>query len=1196
MNWIVITLGTALVLALFTALVGPYFVDWTAYRGVFEANAERMLGARVTIDGEAELRLLPSPRMRLTDVRLGETSHPLLAAETVELDVELTPLLRGELRVSELRLDAPVVRLTIADNGRLEMPDMAADTALTALFNVDDIAVDDIALSGGTLAITDRRTGTERTVTDIALAGRAQSLRGPFNASGTLRVDGKPHDLQFGAGALEADTMPLSARLAPTDGGVSLAFEGAMVPRVDAPALRGELTVVATGRPAWSLRGEVRASTQALTLSRGTARYGTGDAALEFTATGRYGLADAEPLTIALAARQLDLDRVERALRTTAAPGAPATRPPADWAGALTDHLAPLLAMLETPRGHRIDVAATLDIGTLVAGGALVRDVSAAFVSDATGVRVERAEALLPGDTTIDITGRIGSAFSGNVRASAAQPAILARWWTGAPFIGGAMAPIVAEADFDADAAGLEAPRLSLRVGQSSAAGRLAYRTATPDRAPSLTLALAAPRLDLADLADVWGILAAAGLEPGATPDVVVDLSAQEVLLGSTTGAALNFDASYANGLVTIDALSADDIAGARLFASGAIGDLFGTPVGVIEGTLVLWDGARLATALGSMGTPATEHLARLVPVLAPADLRFAVSGGGSGAGGGGLDLTLAGTAADTDLAGELSLGAPGPDWRAAPARLDLSARNDSAAALLAQAGLRVTAETPGAGALDIAFDGVPGDGMTGRATLDALGLTADFEGRLTVADALEPRGTFSLAADDIAGLATAFARALPDLGALTLAANVAPHDDGGVRLDALVGEIDGAAITGALTLGGDGLEGALAVEALDLGALVGWAMLGEDPMVAATWPSTTFGAALAPPFPLALSLSAERLGLGSLTVADATMALSLSADGLSLDDLDAAWAGGTLSGELDLTREGARADLSGALSLTGADLSRFVWGAEDGAPVATGRLSADGAFSASSYTVSGLVAGLGGEGTLRLANTHISGLNAAPLDALAGDPLPAPEAAATTVDAHLDAGALTVEDLAAALTLAGGAVRLDEVAIDTPAGPALANASVDLATGTLSGGVILTLTPPGTDGIAVDVNFTGPLAAPARTVDVSALAAWLNIKALERQVQAVEAQNEELEAEANRLDPALGTAPDAAAPARNAAAPPDEADEADGASAAQDAPDGVPLPPAPPPDQRSDAGPRDAAHRRHAARSGPMAEWPVAA
>ena len=48
-------------LALITALVAPYFIDWDAYRADFEKEATRILGQPVTVAGKAKARLLPFP-------------------------------------------------------------------------------------------------------------------------------------------------------------------------------------------------------------------------------------------------------------------------------------------------------------------------------------------------------------------------------------------------------------------------------------------------------------------------------------------------------------------------------------------------------------------------------------------------------------------------------------------------------------------------------------------------------------------------------------------------------------------------------------------------------------------------------------------------------------------------------------------------------------------------------------------------------------------------------------------------------------------------------------------------------------------------------------------------------------------------------------------------------------------------------
>ena len=55
-------LAGLLVLALLAALIGPGFVDWRSYRPQFEARLTEALGFETSIDGDIQLRLLPSHR------------------------------------------------------------------------------------------------------------------------------------------------------------------------------------------------------------------------------------------------------------------------------------------------------------------------------------------------------------------------------------------------------------------------------------------------------------------------------------------------------------------------------------------------------------------------------------------------------------------------------------------------------------------------------------------------------------------------------------------------------------------------------------------------------------------------------------------------------------------------------------------------------------------------------------------------------------------------------------------------------------------------------------------------------------------------------------------------------------------------------------------------------------------------------
>ena len=65
-------LAIAIILALVTALVGPLLINWGNHRALFEAEASRLIGVNVRVTGGIEPRLLPSPRLILHGIAIGD--------------------------------------------------------------------------------------------------------------------------------------------------------------------------------------------------------------------------------------------------------------------------------------------------------------------------------------------------------------------------------------------------------------------------------------------------------------------------------------------------------------------------------------------------------------------------------------------------------------------------------------------------------------------------------------------------------------------------------------------------------------------------------------------------------------------------------------------------------------------------------------------------------------------------------------------------------------------------------------------------------------------------------------------------------------------------------------------------------------------------------------------------------------------
>lgn len=105
-------LACAVILVLVAALAVPPFVDWQAHRALVDRALARSLGVPVRTDGRIEVRLLPSPRLRVDRLHLGaDPDRPSLDARFVKAEIALAPLLKGEFRFTETRIGRAEIKL-----------------------------------------------------------------------------------------------------------------------------------------------------------------------------------------------------------------------------------------------------------------------------------------------------------------------------------------------------------------------------------------------------------------------------------------------------------------------------------------------------------------------------------------------------------------------------------------------------------------------------------------------------------------------------------------------------------------------------------------------------------------------------------------------------------------------------------------------------------------------------------------------------------------------------------------------------------------------------------------------------------------------------------------------------------------------------------------------------------------------------
>lgn len=1093
MNNTLTALGLALVLALAAALVGPLFVDWSAYRDEVARQAGALLGAPATVAGPVDVRLLPSPYLRVRGLSAGAGDGRLIAEE-VELTLSIGALLRGDLNAERVRLVRPRLLLSVGADGAVKTPVGASAGAGAERISFSRAEIEDgrveLSASAGRVTLS--------AVSGFAEAG---SLKGPFRFEGRAVT------------ALGPATLRLSTARADATGALRLKLSATLDGRPETLDLDGALTLakqprfdgqIVLARPQgrddaattpWRVAGKITGDAGRLALSALDLRRGPEEKALKLGGEGALTLAPKPRLDLALAARQLDLDRTV----TSAGDGAAGR-----FAG-LGETLAPFAR-------PPLDVGLTLDLASVVAAGDVARNVSLDLAATNGDWRLNRAEALLPGGTRVSARGAVavvgdGAGFAGPVTLETDDLPALRRWLRGGPEAQPGLRRLALTGALRAHANGFALDDARLTADGGTATGRVAWREAEADGRSLLELALTADKLDLdaPGLDQLRGALSGGG-------DVEAAIDARELKAFGVALSGVSVDATYDSNGLDLRRLTIGDAGGARLSGAGRLklggaapeGDLaFDIAADRLDGLLALARAAGLPSG-------AADALARRAAPLSPATLALDLDIGPDGA-----VATLKGKAADGPL--EARLSAAKLAWDA-DAELTLALKTPRGARLAALAGLPPLspAARDDGGALTLSLKGPLNGALRGDLSTSALGAKLTAAGTLNV-PAASAEGALRLAAEDATTLLEAFGRATPGVWPAAPAelGGQARYADGALALDGIDGRIGGRAVAGRLSLASTGaLSGELALDEAPAAALLTLALgypAPGSPAKSSVWPSETFG-----PSPLAGLDGQVAFTLRTLTLApgraatDARFTLAARPSSIAIEDLAAAFAGGRLTGGLSASRAGADATLALKLALTDAD-PRAAAAFGPGAPV-SGRADLTLDLQGSGRTPRALVASLAGAGSLTLRDGAVARLD--PEAATRVEPLVesglALETAkiAAALEPLLAKGDLAAPRATAAFSVSGGVARSGP--IESARGDLGGVAAIDLSRLTLDADLLLgprvSPTPP------LGVSFKGPLAQPARRLDAAALTGWLSVRAVERETRRIEALEAEMQ------------------------------------------------------------------------------------
>ncbi len=1150
-------------LVLCTALIAPYFIDWSTYRTEIERYGSRLVGRDVKIEGPVRFQILPTPVMSISDFRIanveGGSAESFLAAKKLEVRVALSPLLKGEIEVESLLFDGATVELERV-NGAGSNWDLSPKMGWAAFLSAEDIGVNSAMVTNSVVVFRDGTRGGVARLENVDLEVSAVSLAGPYRIRGTVRHEEKLLFATVQTGRrLPSGDMRVSVTLEPDgeykpvygfDGkfvnvGGDARIEGKVRIRRDLPPLAEDsepLDTAEIGLP-FAFKSNVRASFSEIVLDKIEFLIDQAQPASLITGEMRLGLDKVLRLDVGLDARHIDFDRL------------------AERGGLTPDDFAPSLALVESVtelvEAAPDDLRGTMRLtaSALTIGGETVKDAQLNAEVAGKSLKVSRIAGVLPGRSRLELSDlefavRGGVAgFEGDLKLASRDTRGFMKWalpatqqmlldapraFKGVSELNGRIAVDtrslgVRQAAFVVDGTRAAGALLVVPGKQPEFFGNIVLDTIDFDR----YLPKASPDERASGVVDPFAVLLA-GLDPQALTQFNgrFVLEAGAIRRWGLTGEKLRASIEIRNGGLILKDARVEDFHGADIDLAAGVFWENGVPRGQMSATLNarrllnLVDIPVFSRFLPPDVEPVSNVLGKAGTATVQIELHSASDDGLDELSGslkgllGGVNVNIT-----SEFSGDVSAFHKG--------RLKFAGTTASAdaAALLKLIGLEtdtVPSAPAGPGEVNFSLIGTPAEGMNIVVEADFFDTQFDVRGLVTETEKeLSTQTEIIVTSDD--GLRLVRALRLLPAGALTQPIAVDVKGLVSVSGDEIVVTGLGGKIAG-IPIGLDGtanisgarpkLFGNLTIAQIDVPWVVARALsmpVTPRDQTAVPWSADPFGFEVLQSIDLNLAVRAGEVTLVGDTIASQLRAeITLAEGGVHVEHLEAGVADGKFSAEARLDNDSGQLSLAADFALNDAEFASTLATA-DGATPLKGRYTLTGNLSGAGRSPIGLISSLTGAGRLHSKNAVLDGVNP---DAFSKALLKAskPEELDGLISDVLVDGQMMMSGFDSAYDINNGIVRFARSGFDAPSADGDVKGVIDLPAWRLATDwkIALKSYP---SAPALTVVLAGAVSQPARSYNTTALRSFLTVKGLTEGVQQLEKMQREENERIKQLD-----------------------------------------------------------------------------
>lgn len=255
-------IGLAVVVVLLLAVVvaapfvAPLLISVDTYKEQIAQAAKDATGRELVIAGDLELSFLPRLEIEARDVSFanaaGASEPEMVSLDQLLIQLQILPLLLGEVKVDSFVLVQPVIHLEVDKNGRAnwQFQGGPADEASAGETQessggapeLAELSLGDVRLERGKLTYADAQTGRTEELSDINMALSLLNMESPFGAEGSVVWNGEQVTLIIEGDQLrslvEGDATPLKMSIESRP--LNLAYDGRVIAG-DIPKVAGRV-------------------------------------------------------------------------------------------------------------------------------------------------------------------------------------------------------------------------------------------------------------------------------------------------------------------------------------------------------------------------------------------------------------------------------------------------------------------------------------------------------------------------------------------------------------------------------------------------------------------------------------------------------------------------------------------------------------------------------------------------------------------------------------------------------------------------------------------------------------------------------------------------------------------------------------------------------------------------------------------